>query len=157
MSWKDPSGVWRTLGELDRNNIKGVTVKPVSALPGRVVFDIVYEGSLFGASRIIERYVVTARGVDLTTELDGYTGPLRWVWPVLADDGRTPCAITVSGGIVSVSQDGGKTAQTFTPRGAASVRVEPERYANHNGWARLAVAEYPRGGKITLVIAPKSR
>lgn len=157
VSWKDASGAWRTLGELDDTNIKGWAVKSVSASPGRVVFDIVYEGDLFGASRIVERYVVTPRGVELTTELNGYDGPLRYVWPVLADDGRTQSAITVNGGMVSVSQDGGKTAQTFTPRGAGSVRVEAERYANHNGWARLAIAEYPGGGKITLVIAPARR
>jgi hypothetical protein len=155
VSWKSPDGAWRTLGELDKNNIKKWTVKPTASSPERVVFDVVYEGSLFSVKRIVEHYEVAPNGVGLTTELDGYRRPLRYVWPVLADDGRTRSTITVKGEVVSVSQDGEQTAQTFRAADAASVRVEEKRYANHNGWARLAVAEYPRGCKITLVITPK--
>lgn len=155
VAWKDAEGAWRRLGELDKSNLEQVKVENVRQAPDRVSYDIVYQGKLFGVSRIVEHYVVTPQRVELTTELTGYNGPLRYVWPVLADDGRTKSTITVTNGTVSVSQDGGKTAQTFTPLGADSVQVEAERYANHNGWARLGVADYSKGGKITLVIAPK--
>jgi hypothetical protein len=155
VAWQSADGAWRRLGELHRGTIEKTSVANVNATPQRVSFDIVYEGKLFGVARIIEHYVLTPGQVELTTELDGYTGPLRYVWPVLADDGRTPSAITIEYGTVSVSQDGGKTAQTFTPVGAQSVRVEDVRFPNHNGWSRLAVAEYPRAASITLRIAPK--
>ena len=155
VSWKAPDGNWRRLGELGEANIKKWTLSHVSESPQRVAFDVTYEGELLGVSRIVESYIVTPGRVELTTEIAGYDGPLRYVWPVLADDGRTPSSIEVRGGTVAVSQDGGKTAQTFTAQGAETVQVEAPRYANHNGWARVAVAEYPRGGKISLVIAPK--
>jgi hypothetical protein len=137
VSWKDASGAWHTLGE---TNPQKWTVTTISASPERVAFDVAYEGDLSGVSRIIEHYVVTLGRVELTTELPNYNRTSRYMWPVLADDGRAQSVISVNNGIVSVSQDGGKTAQTFTPRGAQSVRVGDERYSNHNGWARIATA-----------------
>lgn len=154
VAWQH-NGAWRRLGELSRTHIERVRVTNVRESSQRVSYDIVYEGKLFGVARIVEHYEVRPGRVTLTTELPGYTGPLRYIWPVLADDGRTQSTLSVANGIVMASQDGGKTAQTFTAQGAGSVQIEAERYPNHNGWARLAVAEYPRGGKITLVIAPK--
>jgi hypothetical protein len=156
VAWKDAGGVWRRVGELHASNIQKWILSNVSQPPQRVVFDVTYEGNLLGVSRIVERYSITPGRVQLTTKLEGYNGPLRYMWPVLADDGRTQSTIAVVDGVVSVSQDGGKTAQTFTPIGAGGVKVEAERYGNHNGWARLGVAEYPQGGEITLVIAPKT-
>ncbi|RYX85260.1 hypothetical protein EON83_06600 [bacterium] len=156
VSWQDKAGDWHRLGELSADQIKGVKVETRESTPQRVAFDVTYEGDLFGVTRIIEHYVLTNDKVELSTELAGYNGPLRYVWPILADDGKTPTTITTANGIVSVSQPGGKTAQTFAPQGAQSVTVENERYPNHNGWARLGVADYPRGGKITLVIQSKT-
>lgn len=155
VSWKDAAGAWRRLGELSKTQITKWNVSNIRATPQRTQFDLTYEGNLLGATRVIEHYTLTPGRVELTTELEGYNGPLRYTWPVLADDGKTKSAITVANGTVTVSQDGGKTAQNFIPVGAAEVRVEEALYPNHNGWARLGVAEYPRGGKITLTIAPK--
>jgi hypothetical protein len=152
VSWKDANGAWSTLGETDPQKWTATTI---ASSPERVAFDVAYEGDLFGVPRIVEHYVVTPGRVELTTEVPGYNGPLRYVWPVLADDGRTQSTIEVKDGTVTVSQDRGKTAQTFAARGAQSVEVEDGRYSNHNGWAQLAVAEYSQGGKITLAIAPK--
>jgi hypothetical protein len=153
-AWLDGNGAWRRLGELDAANIERWQVGRLCEEPHRVCFDVTYEGKLGGVTRIVEHYVVTPDGVELSTRIEGYTGPLRYVWPVLADDGRTVSDIAVINGAVTVSQDGGKTGQIFTPIGAATVRVEAGRYANHNGWARLAIAEYPGGGEIRLRIAP---
>jgi hypothetical protein len=155
VSWKDDGGAWRRLGEIDASAIQKWTLTDVMESSQKVTFSICYDGKLFGVSRIVERYAVTPGRVQLTTELDGYNGPLRYLWPVLADDGRIESNITVHNGIVSVSQDKGKISQTFAPVGASHVQVEAERYGNHNGWARLGVAEYPQGGKITLVIEPQ--
>ncbi len=157
VSWRGRDGMWHRLGELSRSQIQKSGVANVQATPGRVTFDVVYEGQFFGVTRITESYIVTPGRVEVFTRTEGYDGPLRLEWPVLADDGKTASLITIQGVTVGVSQDRGRSAQTFTAQGAQSVRVGQERYANHNGWARLASAEFPRGGPVRLVIEPKTR
>ena len=152
IAWRLADGTWRHLGALDRATLKTVTVSDSTETPGRVAFTVRYEGDLGGPTAVEERYVVTPGGVELTTTLPGYDGPRRYVWPVLADDGRAATRIEVRDGIVTVAG-----AQTFRPVGAATVRVEEAKYPNHNGWARLAVAEYLAGNTpVTLVIAPRN-
>jgi hypothetical protein len=94
-----------------------VKVTPVAQSSSRVAFSVTYEGDFAGVSHIVEYYLVTPAGVELTTKLPSYSGSLRYVWPVLADDGNTQSSISVKGNTVSVSQNGGKTTQTFTARG----------------------------------------
>ncbi len=157
ISWRDKEGEWRRLGELGGRDLTRTSVKVLGESVAKVAFDVIYEGRLFGVSKIIEHYVLTQGRIELTTEIPGYTGPLRYAWPVLADDGATKSSISVANGTVTVSQDKGKTAQTFSPLGASKVTVEPTLYPNHNGWARLGVAEFTagKGGKATLVIVPR--
>jgi hypothetical protein len=158
ISWQTkPGGYWRRLGELNPSGPDGKQVTVIEETARRVVFEVAYKGQPEGTVTIVERYRVTAGRIELTTEVRGYKGRLRYVWPVLANDGRTRSLIKVQPkGKVFVSQDNGRTAQTFTAVGATSVRVEPEAYPNHNGWARLAVAEFPAGvKKATLIIVPK--
>ncbi len=154
VAWKEAGGAWRTIGEMDDQALDNAKVVVIAQTAKRVAFDVTYTLKAANSPRIVEHYVVTPSGVELTTELTNYQGPLRYVWPVLADDGKTPTTISTEGNQVSVSQDGGKTSQSFTALGAQSVRVEAARYSNHNGWARLAYAEYPNGGRVTLRIAP---
>lgn len=156
-AWQDADGAWHTLGEMGRDNIRQVSVNPLQQSPRRVAFDVSYQGDLAGVSRLIEHYVLTPGRVELTTELPGYIGPLRYQWPVLADDGKVKSDIRTQGNTVSVSQDGGETAQTFAAPDAQSVRVEEPLFSNHNGWARVAVAEYAPGSQATLVIAAAAR
>jgi rhamnogalacturonyl hydrolase YesR len=157
VSWQNEKGEWVRLGEMDKANLKSTTVSDITQTPERVSFRVRYEGNLGGATFIEERYVVTPGRVELTTDVGGYTGPLRYVWPVLSDDGKRKSDISVKDKTVMVTQDRGKTAQTFQALGASAVEVETPAYPNHNGWARLGVAEYPAGGTrpITLIIAPK--
>jgi len=156
VSWRGADGGWHRLGELGAAEIVKRELSNVQATPQRVAFNVTYEGKLNGPTRIIESYVLTPGRVELSTRLEGYEGPLRMEWPVLADDGRTPSVITGAGRTVTVSQDGGQTAQSFEAPGAQSVRVGEARYANHNGWARLATAEFAHGPTM-LVIAPRMR
>ena len=155
VSWQNGAGEWHRVGELSKAQIQKVEVKTLQATPQRVEFEVIYRGDLFGVTQIIEHYVVSAGRVELTTDLPNYTGPLRYVWPILADDGRSKSEIAVKDKVVSVAQTGSEMAQTFAATGAQSVRVEDELYPNHNGWARLGVAEFPRGGKVTLLMAPQ--
>lgn len=151
VSWLDTNGTtWRTLGEMD-TEVTSVTLTPISQSTTQVVFDVTYSGSLPNVTSITEHYVVTPDGVQLTTQLSGYSGALRYVWPLLSNDGKTTSAINVKGNTVTVSQGG--PLQTFAAPGASSVRVESPEYSNHNGWARLGIAEYPSGGAITLVVS----
>jgi hypothetical protein len=161
ISWQDAEsgGHWRRLGGLNASDLKDmpqVTIREETAR--RAAFDVAYEGTPGGTAGIVEHYVVMPGRVELTTEVKGYKGPLRYVWPVLASDGEKQNLIQVEPKrSVSVSQDGGKTRQTFTAVGATAVRVEPEIYPNHNGWARLAVAEFPAGQRqVTLIIATRT-
>lgn len=152
ISWQAPDKTWKRLGELEGINS---SVAYINTTPQSVRFDVIYEGNLFGATKITEHYLLEMGRLELTTEIANYNGALRYVWPVLADDGRTKSDIKIENKTVTVSQDGGKTAQTFTTPDAATVRVENELYPNHNGWARLGVAEFDNGNKATLIIAPR--
>jgi hypothetical protein len=150
VSWQDANGQWHRLGELSPEQIKSVTVTPVVTTPERVAFDVTYQGELFGVAKITEHYEVTPGQVELSTELANYLGPLRYVWPVLASDGRTETTIASRANDIMVSRPSDPMTQTFEAPGAESVRLEAERYPNHNGWARLGIAEFPHGGKIQL-------
>ena len=155
VAWKGKDGNWHRLGELSNEQIQKVEVKTITATPQRAEFEVIYSGDLFGIAQITEHYALSAGRVELTTELQNYNGALRYVWPILADDGRSKSAISVNDKTVSVAQTGSEIAQTFAATGAQSVRVEDELYPNHNGWARLGVAEFAGGGKITLVMESK--
>lgn len=152
VAWLTPDGLWRRLGEMEGSTIKNWSLSHVSTAPERVSFDVTYESHLPNDPKIVENYVLTPGQVELTSHLENYHGPLRYIWPVLADDGRTLTAIQVKDDTVSVSQAGDRIAQTYRARDATSVTVEEARYGNHNGWARLAVAEYAQGGDVTLIL-----
>jgi hypothetical protein len=157
ISWRDAEGEWRRMGELTGRNLTRTSVRILEESSSKAAFDVIYEGRLLGVSKIIEHYVLTQGRIELRTEIPGYKGPLRYVWPVLADDGAIKSSIKVANGSVTVTQDNGKTAQVFSPLDASRVTVEPSLYPNHNGWARLGVAEFAagKGGKATLVITPR--
>ena len=152
VAWQNGQGEWHRLGELSKEQIQKIEVKTLQATPQLVEFEVIYSGDLFGVAQIVEHYALSAGRVELTTEVPNYAGPLRYVWPILADDGRTKSIIRVDDKTVHALQNGVIMPQTFAATGAQSVRVEPGLYPNHNGWARLGVAEFPRGGKITLIV-----
>jgi hypothetical protein len=146
VSWQDADGVWRHQGELTPKQIQNVSVFIGETTAQKVQFTVRYEGSFGGSVGAIEdRFVLTPNDILLTTALPGYNGPMRRVIPLLADDGRTKSKIDViAGKHIQVSQNDGVTnlRQSFRLDDAATVTVGEELYANHNGWARLAVAEY---------------
>ena len=131
-------------------DISKVTVFDLIESSERVSFQVLYEGAFSGASAISERYSITPDFVELMTDVSGPTEPLAYLWPVFANDGVQTVAITIENGQVSATLRG--STVRYTALGARSVRVEQELYANRNGWSRLAVAEYPAGGPITLRI-----
>ena len=118
----------------------------------RVSFKVIYNGYFSGPDCVVENYVVTPDEVQVTYELPGYTGPMRLVWPVLEDTGDAKTNIATKGQTVRVTLAG--DTQTFTANGAASVVVEDTRYPFRNGWAKLAIAQYPSVAPATLVLKP---
>lgn len=155
VAWKGDDGNWHRVGELGDKQIKKTSLNVLRQTQEAVEFSVTYEGKLFGASRITETYSLSPGQVKLVTKVDGVAGPLRYHWPVLADDGRTQSDISITEKTVAVSQDGGKTAVTFSAPDAGTVAVGDERYPNHNGFARIAEAEFPQGGAVTLVVKPR--
>ncbi len=153
VAWTGTDGAWHTLGEQDAQTITHVSLEGVQEAPAKVSFTVRYSGQFQGPTQIAEHYVVTPARVEMTTELPGYHGPLRYMWPMLADDGAHKTTIVVKDGVVTDTLD--RDTQTFSALGADAVQVGSELYGNHNGWVRVGVAVYPQGGKITLRIEPK--
>ncbi len=149
-SWKDSTGAWRRLAEFGGQPRTRFVIGEEQ--PDKVIFHIVYEHEFNGPSKIIETYTVTPDRIEMIVELMDYTGPMRLVWPVLADDGERKPDISVAGSKCTVSLE--KSLVTYHAIAAESVRVEEDLYPFRNGWARLAVAEYPKNPKAVLLITP---
>jgi hypothetical protein len=162
VAWQGSEGSWHHLGELDKTDIKTVTLTSDESTANRVAFRVRYEGTIRGGiTAIEERFVLTPGRVEVTTLLPGYSGPVRRVIPLLADDGKTQTRFDQKSETITISQPGrkGTGSETFTVVGATAVKLGEEKYPNHNGWARLAVGEYPTGAGergITLIITGRS-
>ena len=154
VSWLDTDGsTWCTLGEMTASQITSISLTPIFQSVTQVVFEVTYSGNLPNVTSVTEHYVVTPDGVALTTELSGYgSTALRYLWPVHSTDGQTSSTIRVDGNTVVVSRNGSASA-TFSAVDAGSLTVGDDDYSNHNGWSRLATADYPSGGAITLLIS----
>jgi hypothetical protein len=148
VAWQDGSGTWHRLAEQPRERIRKVELSQVERQPAEVRFRLEWHGDFPGAGRVVEEYRLTAEGVQLTVEVPGATGALRWVLPLLADDGERQSGIDVTDDRIHVQFEG--ETRLFSFAGAAAVWVEEDHYAYHNGWARLGFAEFPGGGKIGL-------
>jgi rhamnogalacturonyl hydrolase YesR len=155
VAWKDVNGGWRSLAEYTNNSLSRMSLLGVEESPKSVAFQLLDQGYFSGPVFISEKYTITPDSVLLRTETPDYAGPLRYVWPVLADDGKSKSSISVKNGAVSVTLRG--ETQTYTPVGASAISVGKTLYPFRNGWARVVTAEYPRGGAISLRIAPKAR
>jgi hypothetical protein len=153
VAWKDASGTWRRVGELTKDNITKATVSVKKETPGAVDFAVAYEGDLFGAKGVTEHYSITPGNVNLTSEVAGYNGPLRYLFPVSADDGRTKTKIEITPSEVSVTRPQEAPIFNYIFNDAGPVSVGPDLYPNHNGWSRLGVAEFPKGGSVSITIS----
>ncbi|MDR0352472.1 MAG: glycoside hydrolase family 88 protein [Opitutaceae bacterium] len=154
LSWKDRDGdKWDALANYHRDHVKKVEVEEQAATPGEVRFKIIYEGDFGGVGRVEENYKITPGAIEISGAVDGYNGPLRYVWPVLADDGARQPAIRLEKQAVSVSLDG--DTQVFAAPGGGPVRVGETRYPFHNGWAREASADFAPGQTPRLVVRPE--
>lgn len=154
VAWGGEDGVWHYQGELSTTEIQSVSVQTTETTADRVVFTVRYQGNLGGGvSTIEDQFTLTPDNVQLTTLLPGYSGAVRRIVPILTNDGRTLSKVQVHGEEARVWQQGeyGTAKHTFRMENASSVTVGAEQYATNNGWASLAVGEYPvalaEGGK----------
>jgi rhamnogalacturonyl hydrolase YesR len=153
IGWKDASGNWRRLAEYETQKISNIELKDVQANPANVSFTLIYSGYFSGPSKIVEHYTITPTRVELMTELPNYTGPVQMAWPVLDDIGDARTNISVKDKTVSVTL--ANETQTYTLPDATKIDISQDRYGFHNGFARVAVAEFKNGASPTIVIEPK--
>ncbi len=155
VEWVDTEGTPRRLAEYGRG-AEGATLEHnltiIEQSPGSVEFALRYTGNFSGPDSIIEHYKVTPDYVDFSVELEGYEGPVRFVIPVLSNDGEKDTAIEIKDTTISVGLNG--DTQTYQATKASKIWVSDERYPFRNGWATLTCAEYPQNEKITLHIQP---
>ena len=147
VSWQGSDSVWRNQGELITSQITSVTVQATQASVNQTAFTVRYGGSFGGGvTSIQEDYVLTPNAIQLTTTLPGFTGPVRRVLPLLADDGKNKTKFGISGDTIKALQPGSDWSGKFTYRlTGATVTLPTTQYSNHNGWARLATGDYPAG------------
>jgi T5SS/PEP-CTERM-associated repeat protein len=137
VEFKDISNNWRRLAEFTNLN---VAIEDVNEKPDKVSFTVIYTGSFNGPSSIIEHYILSPTGMQLSVELTDYSDSLRLVWPLLVDDGNQTSLVEQNGSTISVSLR--EKTNRFTPLNADSVWIDDTLYANRNGRFKLAFAEF---------------
>lgn len=151
VSWQDVNGRWRSLAEYGGDRLTSAALLDVQEAPDRVSFQVVYGGYFSGPALVSERYVVTPDAVHLIVELPGYSGPMRFQWPMAAGDGASEAVINVSHeGVVSSFDD----RIVWRCAGPVTYRVDDTRYPCRSGWAVLGIAESPHASSLELIIEP---
>jgi hypothetical protein len=114
--WRDRAGAWHALSGHGRDDLDPIAFTLVSASTSRVEFRLTYRGRLRGgATAVAEHVTVTPERVDIEDRVDGDVDSVRQCWPMLATDGLTPSAVTVSGRSATVAREGGAfTFETLT-------------------------------------------
>jgi hypothetical protein len=146
ISWLGTDSVWRNQGDLIASQITNVLVMPTVTTASSVKFTITYSGSFGGGvTSIVEDYELSQDNFQIKTTLPGFNGLTRRTVPILADDGKVKSKFQQNSEVIKITIPGLDAAgkQTFRFTGASSLTMPATQYANHNGWARLAVAEYP--------------
>lgn len=152
VAWQEKDGQWRRLAEYGKDRIQSARVTVLAQDPDEVLFEIVYTGDLGGIEAVRETYRVTPGAVELKTAVEGYAGPLRMIAPIFASDGQRETDIRQKEDAVIVGLDGQRQRFSF-PR-ATAVTVPEKRYANRNGWVRLAVADFASGDDGHIKVEP---
>jgi hypothetical protein len=156
-AWKDAAGEWVRLAQFGTGKLPAAAdLRVEREEPKDVRFNVRYTGAVLGGPKsVTETYEVVPGRVTQTTDLAGYTGPIRLIVPVLADNGREKPKIDVTGKTIAITLD--DSTVSYSAPDAARVSVEETLYPGRNGWYRLGVAEFPAGaGKATWVIEPKA-
>ncbi|MGI8906953.1 MAG: glycoside hydrolase family 88/105 protein [Candidatus Sumerlaeaceae bacterium] len=154
--WTGIDGQLHRLGEYGKGSGLKASLFGVEAAPGRVGFQVVYQGYLSGPDFVSERYMLTPDQLEIVSEVVGTKNGTSFVWPVLSFDGKTSTTIAGQDKTISVSLDG-ESSQTFTAVDAQTVNVGERAFPNRNGWARLGRADYPQAGPMRIVIRPQTK
>lgn len=152
VAWQNQAGQWHRLAEHGKDRIYSADLTVLKQDPDEVVFKIEYEGDFSGIEAVRETYRVTPDAVELQSTVEGYSGPLRMIVPLLASDGQRETRIHQDGTRAAVALEG--DTQQFAFPGATKVKIPEKRFPNRNGWMRLAVAEFPPGEKGKIRIQP---
>jgi hypothetical protein len=154
-AWKNAAGEWVRLAEFGSGKLPPAELRVEREEATHVRFDVRYTGlPKGGPGSVTEHYALAPGRVTQTSELTGYSGPVRLIVPLLVDDGREKSKVEVSGRTIALTL-GGSTV-SYTAAEAGKVSVEDALYPSRNGWYRLGVAEFPGGvSKAAWVIELK--
>jgi hypothetical protein len=153
-SWTNPAGEWVRLAEFGDGKLPAAELRVEREETHDVRFDVKYTGALGGPKSVTESYRVEPGRVTQTTELAGYSGPMRLIVPVLADNGKEKSKVEVKDRTITIGLEG--SSVSYTAADATKVSVEETLYPGRNGWYRLGVAEFAQGaGKGAWVVELK--
>jgi hypothetical protein len=153
-SWRNAAGEWVRLAEFGDGKLPAAELRVEREETHDVRFDVKYTGALGGPKSVTESYRVEPGRVTQTTELAGYSGPMRLIVPVLADNGKEKSKVEVKDRTITIGLEG--SSVSYTAADATKVSVEETLYPGRNGWYRLGVAEFAQGaGKGAWVVELK--
>ncbi len=146
-AWRGSDGVWHSLAEYQ--------VKPrIEVLeegPDRVRFDVIFEGSFHGLTRIKEAFTLDRAGVMVVDELSGTFGALRVLYPILVFDGAEETHVNLVGSSVELALRDGRSRFTVLDPERTSLQRTGERLKHKNGEVETVFAEV-EGKQITYRI-----
>ena len=152
--WRDRAGAWHALSGHGRDELDPIAFTLVSASTSRVEFRLTYRGRLRGgATAVAEHVMVTPERVEIEHWVDGDVDMVRQCWPMLATDGLTPSAVTVSGLSATVAREGGAFTFEALTDGAVVSRLavsEPCR----NGLMDACLVQVPARTVRSKIEAP---
>ncbi|HUO08592.1 MAG TPA: hypothetical protein VM008_09860 [Phycisphaerae bacterium] len=162
IAWKEGNGEWRSLAEFSGSEHGGkyavgsVDLHLDAATPGRVAFetDYVLAGPGEEGRHVVERYVLSADGVECTTQVVGGSVAMgyRAEFPVLVSDGAKDLAVKKAGDAVEIDDHGSRTTIAVRAADAAgALELVGPRLVNHNGWVERGVVPL-KGSEVTYTV-----
>jgi hypothetical protein len=132
---------WRSLAELKAN----AQLRVSEESPQRVQFSVAYEPQGAGALPVREDYLVTADGVEGTTQVssNGSAIAARVVFPALVNDGANDTQVKLETNHLSIRRDGGELDWQIIEPAGLTLKFEGPRIPTHNGYVQAAVADLP--------------
>jgi len=121
--------------------VDSATLTDVMAAADRTAFKLTYvlRGDDAADRTVVEDYVLTREGVELTTRISGNPVRSQARAPVLVNDGADDLQIDLKPAEVSIVNRGSATSIQFLTAGTAPLQLAGQRVANHNGYLDQAV------------------
>ena len=162
----DADAPWHSLAEFSgptaKLSISSVNVRIESSTPERLSFitDYALTGPGQEGRHVLERYVLSANGVECKTTVTGGNTAMEYraEFPVLISDGASDLPVKKSAQAITVDDHGSRTSFALQPSNVSGdLQLIGPRLVNHNGYLQRAVAPL-KGPALTYTVtldAPK--